>query len=245
MEKSKSTTPNIHKGHRKRLTNLVFDVKLENLTEIQQVEYLLTLTHPRIDVNPLAHILLRKFGNFANILDAHYTDLITVKGINAQTAKKIVSFRSIFNLYNLEKLKNKTSVKNYDEFLKKLENLLRFQNTEILYLIALNNRSEITQTRCYELSRVREVGIEPKEIFSFLLSSQPAQLAIAHNHAGGVAIPSDDDYGAVTMILDILEKFDCKLLDSYIIGSDGIYSDFSQAYIKNFDENANIINFSV
>lgn len=58
----------IHQGHRQRLTNLVDNAGLENLSDVQAVEYLLTFVFPRGDVNPLAHRLLNHFGNIANIL---------------------------------------------------------------------------------------------------------------------------------------------------------------------------------
>lgn len=65
-----------HEGHRERLLNLVYNVGLENVSEVQAVEYFLTYVFPRGDVNPLAHTLLNRFGNFANIVDADYNELI-------------------------------------------------------------------------------------------------------------------------------------------------------------------------
>ena len=58
---------NIHAEHRKRLTELIYKSGIENVSEVQALEFILFFGIPRGDTNPLAHRLLKKFKNIANI----------------------------------------------------------------------------------------------------------------------------------------------------------------------------------
>ena len=78
-----------HDGHRMRLLNLAINAGIDSMSDIQVVEFMLTYIVPRGDVNPLAHRLLDTYGTLTNIIDASPTDLMTIKGINDRSAKKI------------------------------------------------------------------------------------------------------------------------------------------------------------
>ena len=84
-----------HSGHRLRLTELIAKSGIENVSNVQAVEYFLTYIIPRGDVNPLAHRLLDKFENFGNIIDASENELMQVKGINKRSASKIKLFSEL------------------------------------------------------------------------------------------------------------------------------------------------------
>ena len=105
-----------HEGHRERLLNLIDNAGIENVSKIQAVEYFLTYIFPRGDVNPLAHRLLDRYGNFANIINASPVDLIKVKGINERSTKKITLFSQLIDLYAISSMEEKISIDDRDEF---------------------------------------------------------------------------------------------------------------------------------
>ena len=232
-----------HDGHRKRLTDLVCKVGIENLSPIQQVEYFLFLIIPRVDVNPLAHRLLNRYGNFGNIIDADLNDLMNVEGIGELAAKKIKSFAGLKDLYVTSKMTSKLNLKNRGEFLDYLEQLLRFRQTENLFLFAMSSTYKITAHRMYDLKLIREVGLPILEICGFIASTNPAYIIIAHNHPGGTALPSDDDENSVEKINNLLSSFECKFYDSFIVGCDGIYGEEQKAFVRYFDDNGIILEF--
>lgn len=223
-----------HGGHRERLTDLVLEAGIENVSEIQAVEFLLTYIFPRGDVNPLAHKLLDKFEKFSNILDAEVEDLVTIEGINTRSAKKIKLFSSILEMYNQSKFSNKTNLKNIGQFLDLLEGLLRLQSNENLYLFAIDHNFNLTMKRKYSLKNVREVGIPPFELFNFISSSKLSYLIVAHNHPYGSAIPSKNDHDAVSYIENLISSLGVKFLDSFIVAKDGIYSEKQSSFVRVF-----------
>lgn len=70
---------NIHAGHRERLLDTVIKCGIDNISEVQAVEFILCYIFPRGDVNPLAHRLLEKYRNIPTILEASIEDLASVK----------------------------------------------------------------------------------------------------------------------------------------------------------------------
>ena len=64
-------------------------------------------------------------------------------------------------------------------------------------------------------------------------------------HPCGKALPSADDHDAVLYIEQLLKNLDCKLIDSFIVGKDGIYSEKQSSYARIFattDQITNIAN---
>ncbi len=226
-----------HDGHRERLLDLITEAGITKMSNIQIVEWALTMIFPRGNVNPLAHRLLVKYKNFANIVDASVEDLCDVDGINRKSAKKIKSFKQIMFAYNLSKIEKRFSLNNKDEFLIHIENLLRFEPSEFLILFALNARNEITQYRIFEMDSIRATGVPPTALIGFVSSTKMARMIAAHNHPGGYAKQSDDDEDSNKMINRLLTTLGVSLFDSYIVSDDGIYSSNIDGYIKYFDEN--------
>ncbi len=232
---------NIHSGHRARLNELIYKAGVENVTEIQAVEGFLTLIVPRVDVNPLAHELLARFGNFANILDADIVDLMQVKGLSQITATKIKNFRQYFNFYTLTKMKKRMSVKDSESFYKYLATLLRYEEIEYLYIFAVDNAFRIKQMRKTDLESVRETGISPYEIVNLVTSTHAKYLIVAHNHPNGRADHSDSDSDATIYVEHLAEPYNCKVLDSFVVGQDGIYSEKQKSYVITFKDDENLL----
>ena len=233
----------LHDGHRVRLTDLVEKAGIENVSDIQAVEFFLTYIFPRGDVNPLAHRLLDRYGTFGNIIDASTTDLANVLGINKRSAQKIKLFGELMYLYSSSKMTKSLSINNTGEFLDALEELMRFKNTENLFIFAFDHSYNFIQKRRYDLKKVREVGIDPLELYNFIYSTKLSYLAVAHNHPNGSAKPSLDDHNAVEYIEELIKNIDCQFFDSFIIGQDGIYSEKQNGYVRIFESVDNIINY--
>lgn len=232
----KKEIKNMHNGHRERLTSLVLSAGIDGVSKIQSVEFFLTYIFPRGDVNPLAHRLLDKFGSFSNIIDADIGDLVSVEGINTRSAQKIKLIGQIIDFYTLSKLDKNINLQNTGKFLDLLEALLKVQSTENLLFFAISHNFKLVQKKRFDLKRVREVGLSPLELYGFISASNPAYLIVAHNHPDGSAAPSPDDRTAVQFIQSLLEHLECKLLDSFIVGEDGIYSELQGSFVRTFSD---------
>lgn len=225
----------IHDGHRKRLTQTVNSVGLDNLSNVQALEYILFFIFPRGDVNPLAHRLLDRFNNIQTVLEASVEDLMEVKGIGEMAAQKIHSLLDIFYYYTNEKLKNQP-IGSLGDFLDYIEQLLRCRTDEELHLFGVNSSGEVVQGRCLAKGFSNMVGAEMRDIALYVSTHKVPGAIIVHNHPNGSCTASKQDEFSYEKMKGVFNFVGCKLIDSYIVGNDGIYSMDRNAIVRVFSE---------
>lgn len=213
-----------HDGHRQRLTDTVVKAGLENLSEIQQVEFMLTYIFPRGDVNPLAHRLLDTFGTLGGIIDAGVDSLKTVKGINDRSAKKIAMLGEVFFTYTTSRMLRNEIYENESDILDLVELSLRFRNTENILLLGFGPAQLLCGSKRFVSASLDSVDIKILDFTAFLSSCKPTSLVIAHNHPFGASKPSPQDADARKILSDLCFNCGVNLIDTYILGADGIYS---------------------
>lgn len=91
MEKPKSSTSKrqkpLHAGHRSRMRRRFLTNGLDGFSDHEVLELLLFYAVPRQDVNPMAHLLLDKFGSLPEVLSASEEELCTVHGVGPKIAR--------------------------------------------------------------------------------------------------------------------------------------------------------------
>lgn len=213
----------MHDGHRDRLLNLVINAGIDNVSNIQAVEFILTYIFPRGDTNPLAHRLLDKFGTVAGILSADVVELCTVPGIGDRAAKRISMLPEIFALYTKSALSKKEDLSNLSRIYDYCEDLLRLRNVEEVYIVGLNASLQVAGYRKLATGSVKSAGILPNDVVQFTCSVKPVAVVMVHNHPGGKALPSEKDYMAAVNMKRMFLTLGIKLVDSLVVGENGIY----------------------
>lgn len=224
----------IHQGHRQRLTNLVDNAGLENLSDVQAVEYLLTFVFPRGDVNPLAHRLLNHFGNIANILGSDWEALAQVEGMGERSAKKITHIKKFFDLYVECELNKQVDFEYNSELCDYLEQLLRFKNDEYAYIIGLDSAKRVKMKQRLAIGGRKSVDLDIMNIAKFVSAVRPVYVFLAHNHNDNKALPTENDFTATKRISDFLYTLGLKLVDHFIVGIDGVYSIRNKIYLREY-----------
>ncbi len=227
---------NIHEGHRKRLVELAYRVGLENLSPVQQIELFLCYILPRGDVNPLAHELIDEFDCLNHVVDADLLDICRIKGINELSAMKISLFKEFFFLYVTSRMKKKEVITCRGDIIDVVEDYLRFRNTEHLVLIALSHANIITHVKLIASKHTNQVELSPLELTGFLSSSKPAALVVAHCHPYGRATPSESDESGFEMIKNICFNCGVRVIDSYIVGEDGVFGQFENKLVRTYHD---------
>lgn len=213
----------IHAGHRARLMDTVYNVRLDHLSEIQAVEFMLTYIFPRGDVNPLAHRLVERFGNVANIIDADINELKTIEGIGDRSAKAIIGLNILFDKVNDCRANQYEKLDNLDLICDYFEELLRFMTTENMFIVALDHKFRVIGKKRLTSGSVKNVGISPISIANFISSTKPAGILLAHNHPNGFCKPSSADLKATEFLIPVVENLGVTFLEHIIVGNDGMY----------------------
>ncbi len=224
MQKKVGDKENIHEGHRQRLLNLVISSGIDNVSEIQALEFTLSYIYPRGDTNPLAHRLLNKFGTYADVLDADVNDLQTVLGVGERAAKLITQLPELFHYYTCSRLKEKALLNSKAAMFDFCELILRLSRVEELYIVALDANMRLKGYRRLAKGAINMVGIKQNEIKKFLNTYTPSYVFLMHNHPGGYCLPSKQDKTANQNLSQMFMFLGVNFIDHFIIGSDGIAS---------------------
>lgn len=215
---------NVHAGHRKRLRELVSKVGLENLNEIQALEFALTYVLPRRNTNEIAHELLSVFGSFSAVFNASKQELEKIKYLGKDSAKMLSQFKNIFVYYNHNKAKQIKTIKNTLSLATYFYNLLYEEKIEILYAMSLDEKGNIKAVRRIAVGNEKLITIEKSELANFLYSTKGKVLALAHNHPNASCLPSKSDDESTLEIKNWMNSISFKLLDHIIVGKDGVFS---------------------
>lgn len=225
----------VHDGHRERLKSRFLREGLNGFDDHMVLEILLFYTIPRIDTNPLAHVLLKRFGSLAAVFDAPYEELLKVKGIGPKTASMIKLIPSVCRSYLISRCdvgRILTNTKDIGEFI-----IPYFfgETDEVIYLICLDGKNKVLD--CSEMGRgsVDNVGINVRKIVEQAMSFNAVSVIIAHNHPGGLAVPSYDDLIASQKLKNGLAGVDILLID-HIIVADGDFVSLNESMLLNYEK---------
>lgn len=231
----------IHQNHRQRLQKLIYNSELKNLSEIQILEYILTLFIPRKDTNPLAHKLLDEFGNISDVFEANFDRLISVKGVGHSTATKIKSLCKIFH-FTIEQTKTNKVQKllTPSQIIDFFKTFLNKKTCEEFYMASLNAKSEIIKVDKIADGNVNKVSIDLRKISEIAIKNNASIVIIAHNHPEGEPQPSIEDISATAKIFSALSVLGIGLLDHIIISNDSYFSFHTYGLLEHLTETEQI-----
>ena len=215
---------NIHAGHRNRLREEIISADIaEPKSPVKLLEMLLFYGTPQKDTVPMAHELINTFGSFAGVLEADIDDIVKVTGITRNSASLIKLMLPVVRTYTLEKFATPETLKNLDEIGQYLFAKYFAVKKECLSLLCLNHLGQVLSFEMMPGS-IDSVGISVRDIVSKVIKSNATAAVIAHNHPGGVALPSAEDIAITGALKDALFSISVELLDHVVIAADDYVS---------------------
>ena len=212
-------------GHRSRLRERFLLSGLESVAEYELLEMILFSAFPRGDVKPLAKTLLKKFKNFAGVINASEQELSQIKGIGQAgiAAIKVILYSSqILLKHKAEKGLQQSSLQQVIDYCKvTMENL----KNEQLRLLYLDKKNQLILEEVQQEGTVDHTPIYTREVIKRALEVGASGIIIVHNHPSGDPTPSQSDIIATRDIKSASEKLDIKILDHIVIGK-GAYISF-------------------
>lgn len=214
----------MHEGHRGRLKDRFKKEGLEHFSEINILELLLFYSVPRKDTNPIAHNLLNKFGSFANVLEAHFEELLEVDGITENSATLLKLLLPTYRHYFKSKEKPNMIVTNIETAGEYLAKSYIGHINEIAKLMALDSKNRVIGIYTLIEGNINSINISMRKIVEIALLSKAVSVIISHNHPGGIALPSEDDIKTTHEIRRALKAISVELLDHIVIADDDFVS---------------------
>lgn len=220
---AKSTNKeNLHENHRKRLRALLETTDFNTISDVQILEYLITLSIPRGNTNDQAHRLLNTFGSILESIEAEKSQLMSIQGIGKETASffGIISkvFRRIYE--SVPMTKGKVHLETPNEIVSFFFRFFVHKSKEEFYIAFLTAKDDLIAIENISKGLVNTVSIELSKIYELIARHNPSKIILAHNHPNGMANPSASDFETTSKIVDIASAFSVIVADHLILAKD-------------------------
>lgn len=230
----------VHDGHRERMRTRFLKNGLAGFEEHNALELLLFYTRPRQDTNELAHALIHRFGSFAAVLDAPVEELTEVKGMGENSAV-LLKLIPAMSAYYLESRTSPGAILNCTEIAGEyfLPKFFGKRNEEV-YIAALDDKRKVLRCVCIsEEGITNAVTISVKRIVAEAVGANATGIILAHNHPGGLALPSPNDKKVTAQAFRALHLINVQLVDHIIIADGDFVSLADSGYISSLQAEYN------
>lgn len=222
----------MHDGHRKRLRQRFLEEGLDHFTDVQVLELLLFYCIARQDTNPIAHRLLEHFGSLPRVLEAPVAELCKVEGVGENTAiflRLVTQTGSFYLKDRAAKTKVLPTLESCAQF---LQPYFYGQNVETVYLLCLDAKCKLLCCKKMSQGNVNSTEISIRKIVETALSANASSVLLAHNHPGGIAIPSYADIRTTLNVASALQAVDVHFIDHLVICDDDYVSLMQSGYLR-------------
>ena len=218
----------IHDGRRERVRKRFMENKLDGFADHEALELLLYYAHARGDVNPLAHILLNRFGSLTGVFSASTEMLTQVEGVGEQTAVLLQLVPLIAQRARQADLKKELVLNTREKIGDYLLELFSQERNEAVYEVCLDGKGKLLACRRLGEGSVSAVNLDIRKIVQNAIMFCASSVILAHNHPSGVALPSEADQAATLRAKAALESVDVRLED-HIVVADHDFISFSES----------------
>lgn len=208
-------------GHRERLRERLITGGADGLLDHEIIEFLLTLTLPRVDTKPIAKRLLNHFGNFGALMAADVEALKAIEGMGprAATAIKIVQVACLRLLQS--EAKARPVLGNWQALLDYLRADMAHMIHERFRVLHLDTQNGLIFDDAMSEGTVDETAVHVRSIIKRALDLGSAALILVHNHPGGDPSPSRQDIRITREIAETCARLNISLHDHIIVGRNG------------------------
>lgn len=221
---AKSSSGDIHKGHRKRTRESFLANGIpESTPEHKVLEILLFYSIPRCDTNEIAHRLINKFGSLSAVLDAPVHELLKVDGVGEKTVSLLKLIMPIARIYMSDKKENVNKM-DYNSICNYIIGKHCGYCDEVVAITCFNNKGSIISFDIIGNGDVSEVSISIRKIVETVLKYNASAAILSHNHPNGNAIPSAQDIETTKRIVTALANINVRLIDHIIVADDDCVS---------------------
>lgn len=213
---------NLHKEHRERVRKRFLKHGFGTFDDHVILEALLYYTIPRKDTNPLAHILINRFGSLNGVFNASYDELISVEGVGDSTATFILMLRSLITIFNGNAIDQAKLLLSVDALGEMAASALIGEPKESVMLMYIKNK-RVINTKILSKGGTRDVMFDRSEMIRKALETSCDMIAVAHNHPDGSVTPSVDDYRTYYNLNTLVENMKLRLFEFFIVSGDEYY----------------------
>jgi len=207
-------------GHRARLRQRLLDGGPEGFHDYELVEYLLTLTIPRVDTKPLAKKLLGEFGGIGPLLSSS-ADTLRREGLTDPTIAGLkIAHAAALRLLE-SRIEDQPVLSSWDALCNYLHAAMAHSRVEEVRILFLNAKNMLLANEALWQGSVDEASVHVREVIARAISLGATAIIIVHNHQSGDPTPSQQDIRLTRDLVDAGRHMKVTVHDHVIVGANG------------------------
>lgn len=223
--------PSYIKEHRKRLRARFVDGGANAIPDYEMLELVLFRAIPRRDVKPLAHALLKTFGDFNRVLAAPPDRLADVKGIGPAVIFELKLIEAAAHRMSRSRVIGNDVISSWDAVLDYCHTTMAHRETEQFRILFLDKKNVLIADEEQAKGTVDHVPVYPREVVKRALELNASALILVHNHPSGDPTPSQSDITMTEQVNSACAALNLTLHDHLIIGKSTELSFRSAGYL--------------
>ncbi|MEL6101498.1 MAG: DNA repair protein RadC [Pseudomonadota bacterium] len=225
------TTPSYIADHRSRLRQRFLKGGADALPDYEMLELVLFRAIPRRDVKPLAHELLKRFGDFNRVVTAPADRLSDVKGVGDAVITELKIVEAAAQRLARSKVMNRQVISSWDALLDYCHTTMAHRETEQFRVLFLDRKNILIADEEQAKGTVDHVPVYPREVVKRALELNASALILVHNHPSGDPTPSQADIDMTNQIEMACQSLGLTLHDHIIVGKSRELSFKSAGYL--------------
>lgn len=210
---------NIHKGHRERFRQRFSKSGIEAFSFHEKIEFLLFYAKPQVNTNEEAHILAEAFNeSLVDIFEADIEVLRQKGKLSKNVALYIKFLHELIKAFNLEKIDySKDKLGTFEGIKQHL--IIKYSGVELetVSLLCINSRMEIIADDIIHVGSVNSAFVNAGKIAKIAFLNNASGVVLAHNHPGGIPVPSPEDIATTRKLKSILLDVNINLIEHYVV----------------------------
>ena len=215
-----SEAPHYH-GHRERLRERFHGAGPDALSDYELLEMVLFTARAQGDVKPLAKMLIKTFGSFAEVVHAPEARLREVKGVGDRTITELKLIAAAASRIARGQLKQRTLLSSWQAVIDYCRTSMAFADKEQFRVLFLDKRNGLIADEVQQTGTVDHTPVYPREVIKRALELSATAVLLVHNHPSGDPSPSQADIQMTRAIVDIAQPLGIAVHDHIIVGKNG------------------------
>jgi DNA repair protein RadC len=219
-ESPPAETPHYH-GHRERLRERFHGAGPDALSDYELLEMVLFTARAQGDVKPLAKMLIKTFGSFAEVVHAPEARLREVKGVGDRTVTELKLIAAAASRIAKGQLGQRTLLSSWNDVIEYCRTSMAFADKEQFRILFLDKRNQLIADEVQQTGTVDHTPVYPREVIKRALELSATAILLVHNHPSGDPTPSRADIRMTKSIIDIAGPLGIAVHDHIIVGKNG------------------------
>ena len=191
------------------------------MPDYEILEMVLFRAFQRRDTKDLARLLLKKFGSFAEVINAPEQRLLEVKGVGTAAIVELKLIKAAALRLMRTSILEKPVLSSWNDVIDYCHAAMAKEETEQFRILFLDKKNRLIEDEVQSKGTVDHTPVYIREVMKRALELSASALLLVHNHPSGDPHPSRADIDMTRRIISAAEPFGIVVHDHVVVGREG------------------------